>query len=280
MGIGACGGYRGESSVKIGQSYPDFLAAWSGLTLIMAALVHRQRTGEGQWLDLGMYQLGVPVIPEALIAVQAGQPDPGCRGNEDWGAAYSAVLPAAGHEQWLVVSAADAGALRRLDAVLGLGDAPPAAVRDEALRGWARARSPQAGAQALQAAGVAAAPVNDARDLVCDPHLKARGFLEDVDFGPGIGHRPLIGRPYTWEGSGCTVRGPAPHYGADNRAVLGGVLGLSDEAIEALYAAGVVADRPSATPQVEPEDLAALVAAGNLREADVHYREVVERRSR
>ena len=42
--------------VKVGQSYPDFLAAWSGLTCVMAALLHRERTGAGQWIDLGMYQ--------------------------------------------------------------------------------------------------------------------------------------------------------------------------------------------------------------------------------
>ena len=280
MGIGAYGGYRGESAVKIGQSYPDFLAAWSGLTLIMAALVHRQRTGEGQWLDLGMYQLGVPVIPEALIAVQAGQSDPGCSGNEEWGAAFSAVVPAAGDDEWLALSAADAAMLNRLHSALGLPEDAPAAARDEALRAWARARSPQAGALALQSAGVAAAPVNNARDLVCDEHLLARGFLEDADFGPGIGCRPLIGRPYTWDGSGCAVRGPAPHYGADNRAVLGGLLGLSAEAIDALYTAGVVVDRPVASPQVGPEDLSALVDAGTLKEADLHYRDVVSRRAR
>lgn len=280
MGVGAYGGYRGESAVKIGQSYPDFLAAWSGLSLIMAALVHRQRTGQGQWLDLGMYQLGVCVIPEALIAVQAGEPDPGCRGNEDWGALFSAVLPAAGEDEWLAVSVDHAQGLESLDALIGLPADAGAEARMAALQAWARARPPLAGAQALQAVGVAAAPVNNARDLICDEHLAARGFFEDVDFGGDVGHRPLIGRPYTWAGSGCQVRGPAPHYGADNRAVLDGLLKLPAQEIDALYAAGVVVDRPLAPPEAEPEDLAALVAAGTLKEADPRYREVVAQRRR
>lgn len=280
MGLGAYAGYPGGAAAKVGQSYPDFLAAWSGLTLIMAALVHRQRTGQGQWVDLGMYQLGAPVIPETFIAVQAGQGDVGCRGNEDWNALLSDVFPAKGEDRWVVVSVADEEQLRRLLALVSPAQA--SASKDQAraaLAAWCAERSPLEAASQLQAIGIAAGPVNDARDLICDPHLNERGFCEDVDFGRA-GKRPLIGRPYVWQGVDVAVRGPAPRFGGDNDYLLRTVLGMDDARVNELRAALVVTDRPLKLPELGPEDLQALVKAGSLKEADPHYREVVATRRR
>ena len=70
MGLSRYAGYADGPPSKVGQSYPDFLACWSGLLAVLAALVDRERTGRGQWIDLGMYQLGAVVIPEALVGLQ------------------------------------------------------------------------------------------------------------------------------------------------------------------------------------------------------------------
>ncbi len=272
MGVGAYAGYAGEAPAKVGQSYPDFLAAWAGLASLMAALVHRQRTGEGQWIDLGMYQLGPVMLPEALIAVQAGQGDVGCRGNLDWNAVLSGVYPVQGQDEWVAVSAGyttQADALRRL---LDLEPtlAPPAV--EEALRAWCAARSGDAAVARLQAAGIAAGRVHNARDLLRDPHLKARGFYESVDLGDDIGVRALIGRPYAWSGAEVGIRRRAPHYGEDNDAILGTTLGKDSAAILALREAQVVADRPLSPPRLQSEDLQALVKRGTIKEFDPDYR--------
>jgi crotonobetainyl-CoA:carnitine CoA-transferase CaiB-like acyl-CoA transferase len=281
MGLSSYAGYPGGAAAKVGQSYPDFLAAWSGLTLIMAALVHRERTGHGQWVDLGMYQLGAPVIPETLIAVQAGEGDVGCRGNQDWNALLSEVLPAKGHDQWVVVSVADEAQLRRMLAVVAPASAASATPEQAraALATWCAERTPMEATTRLQAAGIAAGPVNDARDLICDPHLIDRGFFEDVEFDYA-GKRPLIGRPYVWPGVDVAVRGPAPRFGGDNDHMLRTVLGLDDARVQALRDAAVVTDRPLKLPDLGPEDLQALVKAGSLKEADPHYRDVVAQRRR
>src|SRR3974377_109431 len=65
MGITFYTGYRGEKPSKVGQSYPDFLACWSGLCALFAALAHRRKSGEGQWIDLGMYQTGSALVAGA-----------------------------------------------------------------------------------------------------------------------------------------------------------------------------------------------------------------------
>ncbi len=273
MGLSAYAGYAGEAATKVGQSYPDFLAAWSGMSCIMAALVHREKTGQGQWIDLGMYQLGAMVIPEAFIAVQGGGPDVACRGNAEWGAAFSGVFPAAGDNQWVAVSAGRAPALAQLLCILDLPAGAAAQQIESACRAWCLQRGAQSAAEQLQSAGVAAGAVNDAGDLLREPQLLARGFFERVDFGGDIGVRALIGRPYQWQGAQVGIRRRAPHFGEDNAAVLES-LQLPPERVAALRASQVVSDTPLKPPQLRPIDIASLVARGTIKTYDSRYREL------
>ncbi|MET1116883.1 MAG: CoA transferase [Comamonas sp.] len=273
MGLSAYAGYAGEAATKVGQSYPDFLAAWSGMTCIMAALVHREKTGQGQWIDLGMYQLGAMVIPEALIAVQGGQPDVACRGNAEWGAAFSGVFATAGDNQWVAVSASTGHALAQLLRVLDLPEGAAEQQLESACRAWCLQRCAQPAAEQLQAAGVAAGAVNDAGDLLREPQLLARGFFESVDFESDIGVRALIGRPYQWQGAQVGIRRRAPHFGEDNAAVLES-LRIPAQRVAALRASQVVCDMPLKPPQLRPVDIASLVARGTIKAYESRYREL------
>lgn len=272
MGLSAYAGYAGALPVKVGQSYPDFLAAWSGLTCLMAALLHRQQSGEGQWIDLGMYQLGALVIPEALIAAQAGRPDPGRRGNLDWDALLGGVFATQGADQWLAISALTPAQVERLRQLVGAQGQPDDAL-PQALSRWCAAQQAAAAAASLQAAGVPAGPVHNARDLLADAHLRARSFLEPVDMGPDSGLRWLIGRPYRWDDADVRIRWRAPDYGQDNDAVLGGLLGHGPQTLAQLRGDKIVADRPLNPPRLQPENLHKLVQLGTIKEYDPHYRE-------
>ena len=66
-GIPNFSGYRDGRPWTIGQSYPDFVSMWHGLFCVMAALRQRQETGEGQWIDLGMYAANVAMQGEAML---------------------------------------------------------------------------------------------------------------------------------------------------------------------------------------------------------------------
>lgn len=273
MGLSAYAGYAGETAAKVGQSYPDFLAAWSGLSCIMAALVHRQKTGQGQWVDLGMYQLGPLVIPEAFITVQNGQADIGCRGNAEWGANFSAVVPVAGESQWLALYTNTEEQRQALAKVVNAATKADDNALLAAVQVWCAQRGPLAAAVQLQAAGVPAGPVNDARDLVYEPQLLARGFLESVDFESNIGVRTLIGRPYVWTGARVGISHRAPLFGEDNDAILSNLLQLSDEHIAMLRQASVVTDSPLNPPKLSPIDIDALVRLGTIKAYDKNYRE-------
>ncbi len=276
MGISGVTGYAQGKPSRAGQSYPDFIACWSGLTMLMAALIHREQTGDGQLIDLGMYQLGPIVIPEALLEFQARGEEFARRGPSDIEALLSGLFRAAGDDRWLAVTLRDRADLTRAAAVIPAlaplcdHDRWSGEAAGDAIAAWALERDDLAAANELQAAGVAAGPVLDARDLLVDQQLRARRFYETVDIGPAAGRRPLIGRPYRWltdEASVC-VRGPAPAFAADNRYVLRELLALDEDRVAGLYACGAVADAPTPKARRAPQrglDLDALVASGVIK---------------
>jgi formyl-CoA transferase len=230
--------------------------------------VHRERTGEGQHIDLGMYQLGPIVMPEALLHLQARGEDLPRRGNADLGVPASGLVPAAGEDRWLAVSATSREAVA---AALG---ADPGEDLLGAIAAWARDRDAGDAAAALQAAGVPAGPVLDARDLLTCEHLRARGFYEEVDCGGAWGPRPVIGRPYRMEAA--AVRGPGPAFAEGNDDVLRGLLGYGEERIAQLRGLGVIAGVPTGVPtSLVPMDLGVLLASRSLTRVDADYVDVL-----
>jgi formyl-CoA transferase len=239
----------------------------------MATLVHRHKTGQGQWIDLGMYQLGPLVIPEAFIAVQSGEADIGCRGNAEWNTAFSGVFRSAGDNQWVTVSAKDEQALQALYVLVQAPAQGTLAQLQAAVQSWCLRQSAQQSAALLQGAGVAAGAVNDARDLIREPQLVARRFFECVDFESDIGPRALIGRPYVWTGAEVGIQRRAPHFGEDNTPVLRDLLQLPAERITALRDSSVVSDHPMNPPHLRPIDIDTLVKLGTIKAHDKQYRE-------
>jgi crotonobetainyl-CoA:carnitine CoA-transferase CaiB-like acyl-CoA transferase len=296
MGMNHYTGYRGGEPAKAGQSAPDFPACWTGLLALLAALAHRRRTGLGQWIDVGMYQLGVALLPEALLHYQLTGRDLPRRGNEDLGALLSGIFPARGADRWLAVSVPDRDQLASLAGVVpGVADilaadpaAGPADDNDtgddviarctEAIAAWSAGLDARAASATLQAAGIAAGPVRDARDLLTDEQLSARGFYEQVDFGPELGARPLIGRPYRWGGqygAEVRIRRRAPRYAERNDEVLGRLPGMSAARLAELRRDGVIVDRPADPAPASPVPLEEQLASGAITALDAGYVEVL-----
>jgi len=103
---------------------------------------------------------------------------------------------------------------------------------DNALTAWAQPRAAVDAETELLRAGIAAAALATSLDLVRSNHLNARAFWEPHSAGV------LPGLP--WQASFGRASGPAPELGADTGVVLSDVLGLSDEEIAALRAAGAL----------------------------------------
>jgi crotonobetainyl-CoA:carnitine CoA-transferase CaiB-like acyl-CoA transferase len=96
----------------------------------------------------------------------------------------------------------------------------------------------------LQAAGVAAGAVLDARDLANDPNLAARGFFREIA-APEVGPKLYAGQPIRLSATPPRVGSPAPTLGQHNDEVLRDVLGLTTAEIDGLRARGLIGDRPT-----------------------------------
>ncbi|MFE7416843.1 CaiB/BaiF CoA transferase family protein [Rhodococcus sp. NPDC057529] len=277
MGISRYTGYYGGPPMKAGQSYPDFLATWTGLVGVFAALLGRQRTGRGQWIDLGMYELGVSVMPEAILRRQVDGSEYERVGNDEIDALASGVVACAGDEQWLAFSATTDDQVRRLLRIVSGAAEPPRRDVRAAVAEWAAGLEASKAAHALQESGIAAGKVHGARDLLADPQLVHRGFYEVVDGFRDLGPRPIIGRPFTWSGGGVEVRtrGRAPRFAEHTTAVLCDDAGYDPGEVAADCRTGAVARAPRNPLPASANDYSEMLGNRSILSVGGGYSDVV-----
>jgi crotonobetainyl-CoA:carnitine CoA-transferase CaiB-like acyl-CoA transferase len=252
-GLSSVTGYRGWPPMHVGVSYGDPTGGLHGAVAVLAALLHRARTGAGQYIDLSQWETTMSVLPDAITAWTMNGVQPERAGNRDPHMAPHGIFRAAGEDRWVAVAVEDDAAWPRLAAAIGhpeLADDPRYRTvvdrkrhEDELealLTEWTGARTPEEATALLQAAGVAAFTVASNRDLAEDPHLAARDFFVDLAH-PEVGTRRHIGVPWRMSESEVRVRRPAPCLGADTDAVLRDVLGYSEAEVASLRAAAALA---------------------------------------
>ena len=235
--------------VKSPTFLADDLAGVHGALAALAALRHRDTSGEGQHVDVALL--------DALLFQSTGYLTL---------AAMDAALPRMGN-QFRVAAPANtyrcrdghimAGVLldahwRRLAALLGrpeLGEDPRYATAlarierraevDALLAGWAAPRAVADAVAELAAASIPVAPVRSYAEAAADPHVRARDMLQEVARPDGA-RVPLTGPAAKLSRTPVRVRLPAPALGADSEAILC-ELGVADDERRALFASGVVA---------------------------------------
>ncbi len=280
-------GYRGDIPSKAGQSYVDFLASWAGLMAIATALRYRNRTGKGQWLDIGMYQMGVYCTSEYILDWLANGRRGGRIGNRHPWRVPQGCYPCAGKDQWCVISVGDDEEWMALCMVMGrleLAEDPRFASGvdrkrhhdelDDIIRTWTGGLDKFQVMERLQQAGVPAGPVYNGRDINLDPHRWARGFLQKINFPEdrNLGTRVFMGLPWQLSKTPVSIRRPAPTVGQDNASILGELLCLSNEKTAELKEAQIIADRPINARKLSPLNLEKQVRLGLLAEYDREYK--------
>jgi crotonobetainyl-CoA:carnitine CoA-transferase CaiB-like acyl-CoA transferase len=287
-GVSHFTGYLGDRPWKAGQSYPDFIATWHGMFALMAALRHRVVAGEGQWIDLAMYQASVSMIGEGVLDYAANGRAGGRSGNRDAaGVLVQGCYRAQGDDAWVTVSARDDAGWKALSGLLGpagWGAAAPTTLAeaharhdevDAAMAAWAADRGRDEAVAELRAEGLAAGPVNDAQDLMFDEHLAARGFYGWIDHDPatGVGRRPIITRPWRSTVMAPSVgHRPPPMLGEANAYVLMELLGRDEAEYRRLVDTGVTGVLPPVPARPAALSLDELVRTGRLRTYDPDYR--------
>jgi crotonobetainyl-CoA:carnitine CoA-transferase CaiB-like acyl-CoA transferase len=232
-------------------------AGLHALYALMLALEHRDRTGEGDLVEVAMADAALNVAAEQVIEHSAYGALLERSGNRGPMAApqnlYRAAAPEGGRDDsWVAVAVADDGQWSALRRALGepewtsdpaLADAAGRRAAhdriDAGLQAWCRARPAQEVVEVLWAAGVPAGEVHQPHEQTELPQMESRRFFESVDH-PVIGGSRYATLPMTFShGPHERHRRPAPLLGEHNVELLGG-LGLSSAEIDALAADGVI----------------------------------------
>ena len=236
------------------SAYSDAVGGMAGAQAALLALIHRSRTGRGQWLDVSQFEslsslletlvLDMSVNGSAAVSKRTGNRLPygggaphgayRCRGEDRWVAIsiftdeeWHAFVKVLDDPQWAAdqrFSSCDARE-RNADAL------------DACVESWTTEHTAEEVMELLQATGVAAGVVQTGADLSRDPQLKERGFFRRVpDHQREL--RTIESAPYKMSRTPGSVTRGAPDFAADMTYVLRELLGMSDDEVDECAIAG------------------------------------------
>jgi crotonobetainyl-CoA:carnitine CoA-transferase CaiB-like acyl-CoA transferase len=254
-GISGLVGYSTASADFVGTlqvAFCDAVGALHAVVAILAALRHRQATGEGQAIEVAQWEAAVSMLGEGLLDYvmngrvlgPIGNAHPSmvphnnyrCAGEDAWVAIavrseeeWQAFCRATDHPEWADDSRF-ADAYRRRQHCADL---------EVLITDWTSQRTPYEAMEKLQAAGVAAMPVMSLEDQFRDPHLRAREIHLESEH-PKVGLEFLHGIPWRLSDTPGRIRRPAPLLGEHNQYVFGELLGLPEPEIQRLMEVGAI----------------------------------------
>lgn len=251
-GMCAMIGYGDGRPVSTGPAYLDPIGAFHGSAAMLTALLHRQRTGEGQHVEMPQVEAAMQLIGEHLVHAAESGKNPRVDGNRLTDAAPHDVFPAVGQDEWVAIDVATDAEWTALCRVIGdpaLASDPRFATSAERARHqdelaipitrWTNTLSKHEAARRLQEAGVPAAAVYKANDTLDCAYLRHREFSLPLDH-PEAGRHPHQSLPYRFEKTPVKHRHAAPCLGEHNHYILREVLGRTDAQIEELERSGAI----------------------------------------
>lgn len=253
-GLSVLSGTR-ERPVGAGMPFTDVPAAYTGAFAVLAALRHRRRTGEGQWIDLAQYEVGIGLIPQAVMEFALnGRETPRAANHHRLMAPHNAYR-CLGHDRWIALACPDDETWGRLAQLAGRpawatdGRFAGAFARkqheaeiDAALDAWAAGLEDTEAFRLLREARVPSSPVMSARGQLFDPHLAAREAFVRIEHSgslASLGARYYPANPWHFSATPPAVRRQAPTLGQHSAQVLGELAGMAPDEIAAIEADGV-----------------------------------------
>jgi benzylsuccinate CoA-transferase BbsF subunit len=237
---------------QTGGTWPDYAIASTVVFHTLAALRHRNRTGEGQWIDASMGETVIGQMAEWFMDYFMNGRDRRQRGNRDDLMAPHNTYKCKGDDKWIAIAVSNDTEWDALRAVMGH---PEWAVdrrfadqfgrwvnRDEIdrhLGAWTRTHDHLELAERLQQSGVPAGPVLDSVEIFEDRHLWEWGYWWRMNHHE-VGERIMPGIPVKMSNAPKLNYSYPPDVGQHNHEVFGGLLGLSDAEIKMLMEQKVI----------------------------------------
>jgi len=240
----------GGGPQKVGIAVTDVLTGMYASLAISAAITHRERTGQGQYIDLALLDTIVAFGANQIVSWF-------CSGNipRRWGNAHAQITPYGAFETsdgHMILAIGNDGQFARFCKAVGRADlASDPRFKENAQRvrnrdalvtivtDLMRTRTRAEWNAVLTAANVPCGPINNIKEVFDEPQVQARGLRVDMEHLAG-GIASVVASPMRMSATPVEYRLPPPILGQHNIEVLGGLLGYSDIDIESLKKAGVI----------------------------------------
>lgn len=240
----------GGGPQKAGVAIADLFTGAHATIAILAALAHRDRTGEGQHLDICLLDVQVAMMANMATNYLATDTPP-----QRWGNAHPNIVPYQVFkvaDGWVIVACGNDGQFRKLVEVGGepaLADDERFAINPQRVRNrqvlipllepMMLRKTRAQWITELEGAGVPCGPINDLADVFKDPHVLAREMRLDLPH-PTAGHISVPASALKMSGSPVEYRMPPPLLGEHTDSVLGQLAGLSTSELEELRRRAVI----------------------------------------
>ncbi len=235
---------------KAGVAFADIFTGLYATSAILAALTHRDRTGEGQHIDLALLDVQVAVLANQAANYLVGGIVPGRLGN-----AHPNIVPYQEFQTadgWVILAIGNDGQFARFCAAAGepdlaadarFGSNQDRVANREALiaviQGVLRGRSSADWIALLEREGVPCGPINSLDQVFDDPQVRHRGMAVSVEH-PAAGEVSLLANPIRFSATPVTYDRAPPELGEGTDFVLSDLLGLSGHDLVRLRAIGVL----------------------------------------
>lgn len=250
-GMGHLTGYPDEEP-NTGTSSNDARSGTAAAFAVLMALVIRQRTGQGQYIDMSSCEALNSLIGDRIMEYMMTGQSPKRSGNHDAGMAPHSCYRCKGDDKWISIAVANDDEWKAFRGAME----SPACLEDPAfataagrclhsdrldaiIEAWTSQHEAIALMELLQGRGIAAVPSFNAEELFSNPHLLERGAITETRH-PVLGTRQAIGPPWKMSATPPAIVRTAPLLGEDNRYVLCGLLGLCEDEVKRLIEAQIV----------------------------------------
>lgn len=248
-GLSSLVGYEGGAPAGMNVRYADSTFGAIAAYASMVALLHRRRTGVGQFIDVSAVECMASMIGDTIMDYSLNGVICESDGNRHSDMAPHGVYACAGGE-WISIAVASDTAWQALSTAMGQPELGTNAKfntlsqrkahedeLDRLVSSWVEDRDAAELTTLLQAHGIAAGKSQSSVDLIADGHLWVRDFYHEVTNSDGT-TRPVLGPG--WKMSrGAAINDGAPRLGEHNAYVFGEILGLSTEEQARLAEAGI-----------------------------------------
>jgi crotonobetainyl-CoA:carnitine CoA-transferase CaiB-like acyl-CoA transferase len=242
-------GMPGHPPTRVAGSISDLSASWVAFGMVNAALVHRERTGRGQHLDINLLASSMALLPDPASIYLATGVRPTREGNRNPSLTPAEAFPTT--DGWLNIVLMNPEQYSRLCDVIGDPElkAPRFATNDDRIANYKEFRAHMDAALAtattaiwverMEKAQIAAGPIYEFDEVFEDAQVKHLGLIAKFE-QPGLGPTRVLNFPSRASATPASIRRPAPLVGEHTDEILT-ELGVAAEEIERLVAAEVIA---------------------------------------